>query len=50
MVDVTSCEKGLLTNYTMTSFYYYFQSDSEYCFFVQMRAFAVIKPFRIAQF
>ena len=50
MADVTSCERALLTNWKMTSFYYYFLNDSEFCFLVQIRAFAVIKLFRIAKF
>ena len=50
MVHVTSCERALLTNCKMTSFYYYFHNDSEFCFLVQIRAFAVIKLFRIAKF
>ena len=33
-----------------TNFYYYFLNDSEFCFLVQIRAFAVIKLFRIAKF
>ena len=50
VADVTSCEKALLTNCKMKSFYYYFHNDLEFCFLVQIRVFAVIKLFRIAKF
>ena len=50
MADVTSCEKALLTNCKMKSFYYYFHNVWEFCFLVQISAFAVLKLFRIAKF
>ena len=50
VADVKSLEKALLANCKMKSFYYYFHSDLEFCFLVQIRAFAVIKLFRIAKF
>ena len=50
MADVTSCEKALLTNCKMKSFYYYFHNDLEFHFLVQIRAFAVLKLFRLPNF